>query len=72
MGWSGVMPPHVTVAESQSAMTTDDWAGRGYALGQLGRDEDSYEQQLLLDQLGIILPERLSFDSECSVDSATA
>jgi transposase len=29
------------------------------------------EQQLLLDQLGIILPERLSFDSECSVDSAT-
>ena len=30
------------------------------------------EQQLLLDQLGIILPERLSFDSECSVDSATA
>jgi transposase len=30
------------------------------------------EQQLLLNQLGIILPERLSFDSECSVDSATA
>jgi transposase len=30
------------------------------------------EQQLLLDQLGIALPERLSFDSECSVDSATA
>ena len=30
------------------------------------------EQQLLLDQLGIRLPERLSFDSECSVDSATA
>jgi transposase len=30
------------------------------------------EQQLLLDQLEIILPERLSFDSECSVDSATA
>jgi len=30
------------------------------------------EQKLLLDQLGIILPERLSFDSECSVDSATA
>jgi transposase len=30
------------------------------------------EQQLLLDQLGITLPERLSFDSECSVDSATA
>jgi transposase len=30
------------------------------------------DQQLLLDQLGIILPERLSFDSECSVDSASA
>ena len=30
------------------------------------------EQQRLLDQLGITLPERLSFDSECSVDSATA
>ncbi len=30
------------------------------------------EQQLLLDQLGITLPERLSFDSECSADSATA
>jgi transposase len=30
------------------------------------------QQQLLLDQLGITLPERLSFDSECSVDSATA
>jgi transposase len=30
------------------------------------------EQQLLLHQLGITLPERLSFDSECSVDSATA
>jgi hypothetical protein len=30
------------------------------------------EQQRLLDQLGIILPERLSFDSECSVASATA
>jgi transposase len=30
------------------------------------------EQQLLLHQLGITLPERLSVDSECSVDSATA
>ena len=30
------------------------------------------EQQLLLHQLGITMPERLSFDSECSVDSATA
>src|SRR3989442_5273598 len=30
------------------------------------------DQQLLLDQLGITLPERLSFDSECSADSATA
>ncbi len=30
------------------------------------------EQQHLLDMLGITLPERLSFDSECSVDSATA
>jgi transposase len=31
----------------------------------------SPEQQSLLDKLGITLPERLSFDSECSVDSAT-
>ena len=30
------------------------------------------EQQHLLDKLGITLPERLSFDSECSVDSASA
>ena len=30
------------------------------------------EQQLLLDQLAITLPERLNLDSECSVDSATA
>jgi hypothetical protein len=30
------------------------------------------EQKLLLDQLGITLPDRLSFDSECSADSATA
>ena len=30
------------------------------------------EQKTLLDQLGILLPERLSFDSECSADSATA
>ncbi len=30
------------------------------------------EQKLLLDQLGIALPERLSFDSECSADSTTA
>jgi transposase len=30
------------------------------------------EQQLLLDQLGITIPERLTLDSECSVDSATA
>jgi hypothetical protein len=32
----------------------------------------SREQQLLLDQLGIHLPERLSFDQECSADSAVA
>jgi transposase len=30
------------------------------------------EQKLLLDQLGITLPERLNFDAECSADSATA
>jgi len=30
------------------------------------------EQKLLLDRLGITLPERLSFDSECSADSVTA
>src|SRR5262245_14347761 len=34
--------------------------------------QPNVEQKLLLDQLGIILPERLSFDSECSADSATA
>ena len=32
----------------------------------------SREQQLLLDQLAIRLPERLSFDQECSADSAVA
>jgi transposase len=32
----------------------------------------SREQQLLLDQLGVRLPERLSFDQECSADSAGA
>lgn len=30
------------------------------------------EQALLLEQLGIVLPERLSFDRECSADSAAA
>ena len=30
------------------------------------------EQRQLLDQLGITVPERLSLDYECSVDSATA
>jgi transposase len=30
------------------------------------------QQKVLLDHLGIVLPERLSFDSECSADSATA
>jgi len=30
------------------------------------------EQKQLLDQLGIALPDRLSFDQECSVDSAKA
>jgi transposase len=30
------------------------------------------EQQALLDQLGIRLPDRLHFDQECSADSATA
>jgi transposase len=30
------------------------------------------EQKQLLDQLGIAVPDRLSFDRECSVDSATA
>jgi transposase len=34
--------------------------------------QPSAEQKLLLDHLGIALPERLSFDSECSADSATA
>jgi transposase len=33
--------------------------------------QPSAEQKLLLDHLGIALPERLSFDSECSADSAT-
>jgi transposase len=32
----------------------------------------SAEQKQLLEQLGMALPERLSFDQECSVDSATA
>lgn len=32
----------------------------------------SAEQKQLLDQLGILLPERLSLDQECSADSATA
>jgi hypothetical protein len=32
----------------------------------------SREQQLLLDQLGVHLPERLSCDQECSANSAIA
>jgi transposase len=34
--------------------------------------QPNLEQKLLLDQLGITLPERLNFDSECSADSVTA
>jgi hypothetical protein len=30
----------------------------------------SRERQLLLDQLGVTLPERLSFDQQCSPNSA--
>jgi hypothetical protein len=30
------------------------------------------EQKQLMDQLGITVPDRLSFDQECSVDSAIA
>jgi len=32
----------------------------------------SAEQKQLLEQLGMALPDRLSFDQECSVDSARA
>jgi eukaryotic-like serine/threonine-protein kinase len=46
MGWSSVIPASVTAAEMESGMTAANWAGRGYALGQLGRGEDSYHSYL--------------------------
>ena len=44
--------------------------GREIRLRRITRADP--EQKALLDQLGITLPERLDFDSECRVDSAIA
>jgi serine/threonine protein kinase len=45
-GWSGAVPAPVSVSELESAMTAGDWMNRGYAFGQLGRNEDSYQSYL--------------------------
>jgi serine/threonine protein kinase len=42
MGWCDVIPAAMTTAELETSMTPFDWVGRGYAFGQLGRDDDSY------------------------------
>ena len=45
-GWPGMVPAPVSTAELESAMTARAWMNRGYALGQLGRNEDSYQSYL--------------------------
>ncbi len=45
-GWSTTVPAPVSVAELESAMTATDWMNRGYAFGQLGRNDDSYQSYL--------------------------
>ena len=55
-GWSCVIPAVVTRSEVESAMTAADWAGRGYALGQIGRNEDSYRSYLAVLDLDPTYP----------------
>lgn len=43
MGWSSVIPAHLQVADLEATMTAADWAGRGYAFGQLNRSQESYD-----------------------------
>ncbi len=66
-------PPKVlallsTVQSADIVLPTTE--GREIRLRRITRPDP--EQKALLDQLGINLPERLNFDSECSVDSAIA
>ena len=70
---SDVSPAHALalLATLQSAdIVLPTTGGREIRLRRI--TQPNSEQKLLLDQLGITLPERLSFDSECSADSATA
>jgi eukaryotic-like serine/threonine-protein kinase len=46
MGWSSSIPAVDAPGELEAAMTPTDWAGRGYAFGQLRRNEDSYQSYL--------------------------
>ena len=41
-GWLSIIPSTIALDEAKSEMTATDWLNRGYALGQLGRTEDSY------------------------------
>lgn len=45
-GWLSAVPARVSAAELESAMTAADWMNRGYAFGQLDRNEDSYQSYL--------------------------
>lgn len=57
-----------TLMSADIVLTTTD--GREIRLRRL--TTPSAEQKQLLAELGVTLPERLSFDQECSADSAIA
>jgi len=68
--WSPVKALHLlsTLQSADIILPTTD--GREIRLRRI--TTPSHEQQRLLDQLGIHLPERLSLDQERSADSAVA
>lgn len=45
-GWSEIIPEPVTRETCEAGMTAKDWIQRGYSLGQLGKNEQSYESYL--------------------------
>lgn len=45
-GWSSLIPPVMTRVELEAAMTAGDWLNRGFALGQIGKNEESCQSYL--------------------------
>jgi tetratricopeptide (TPR) repeat protein len=46
MGWSEIIPGAVSLESCQAGMTANEWVHRGYSLGQLGKNEESYQSYL--------------------------